>query len=44
MTDAERDIFEERFDRPHHGRKLWTYYTSRGREDGTLPVEWEGLI
>lgn len=44
MSDAELDIFEQRFDRPHHADKLWTYYVSRGRDDGLIPKDWGNLI
>lgn len=44
MTDAEFDIFEQRFDRPKHGVKLWHYYSTRAIETGVLPEEWRNVI
>jgi ribulose-5-phosphate 4-epimerase/fuculose-1-phosphate aldolase len=44
MSDAEFDIFEQRFDRPKHGVKLWHYYSTRAVERGVLPTEWGNLI
>jgi L-ribulose-5-phosphate 4-epimerase len=44
MTDAELDIFEERFDRPKHAYKLWHYYTKTGFSSGMLPADWQGKI
>ena len=44
MTDAEFDIFEQRFDRPKHGIKLWHYYSTRAIETGVLPGEWRTAI
>jgi len=40
MTDEELDIFEERFDRPRHAKKLWKYYAGRARSDGLIPDDW----
>jgi L-ribulose-5-phosphate 4-epimerase len=40
MTDAELDIFEERFDRPRHAAKLWKYYAGRARKEGLIPADW----
>ena len=44
MSDAEFDVFEQRFDRPKHGVKLWHYYSTRAMERGVLPTEWSNLI
>jgi len=44
MTDAELDIFEERFDRATHAKKLWHYYTKRGFTTGLLPEGWKGVL
>ena len=44
MSDAEFDIFEQRFDRPKHGIKLWHYYSSRAIETGVLPEDWRAAI
>jgi L-ribulose-5-phosphate 4-epimerase len=44
MSDLELDIFEQRFDRPHHAEKLWKYYTSRGFEQGVLPAGWQNAL
>lgn len=44
MSDAEFDIFEQRFDRPKHGIKLWHYYSTRAIEGGVLPQEWRDTI
>ena len=40
LSDEELDVFEERFDRPHHADKLWKYYTSRAVDQGVLPGNW----
>jgi L-ribulose-5-phosphate 4-epimerase len=44
MSDAEFDIFEQRFDRPKHGVKLWHYYSGRAIETGVLPEGWRAAI
>ena len=44
MTDAEFDTFEQRFDRPKHGVKLWHYYATRAMDTGVLPEEWRNVI
>jgi ribulose-5-phosphate 4-epimerase/fuculose-1-phosphate aldolase len=44
MSDEEFDIFEQRFDRPKHGIKLWHYYSTRAMERGVLPTEWSNII
>ena len=44
MSDAELDIFEQRLNREHHAEKLWTYYVSRGQDDGLIPKDWGSLI
>jgi L-ribulose-5-phosphate 4-epimerase len=44
MSDAEFDIFEERFDRAKHGRKLWHHYATSAIEAGVLPEGWRDVI
>ncbi len=44
MTDAELDIFEQRFNRGDHAVKLWKYYVGRGRKQGLLSGEWDNLV
>lgn len=44
MTEEELDIFEERFSRPQHAKKLWHYYTKRGLTSGLLPSDWADAI
>jgi hypothetical protein len=44
MSDAEFDIFEERFDRAKHGLKLWHHYATSAIEAGVLPETWRDVI
>jgi ribulose-5-phosphate 4-epimerase/fuculose-1-phosphate aldolase len=44
MNDEELDIFQERFSRSNHGRKLWHYYSTRAIENGVLPEEWRDAV
>ena len=44
MSEEELDIFEERFSRSNHGRKLWHYYSTRAIENGVLPDEWRDAV
>lgn len=40
MSDAELDIFEQRFDRAKHGIKLWRYYATKAVDAGVMPESW----
>jgi len=40
MSDAELDIFEQRFSRPKHAVKLWKYYTGKSVKEGLVPADW----
>ena len=44
MSDAEFDIFEERFDRAKHGAKLWHHYATSAIEAGVLPEAWHDVV
>lgn len=44
MSDAEFNIFEERFDRAKHGSKLWYHYATSAIEAGVLPEAWRDVI
>ena len=44
MSDEELDIFQNRFSRSNHGRKLWHYYSTRAIENGVLPEEWRDAV
>ena len=44
MSDAEFDIFEERFDRAKHGAKLWHHYATSAIEAGVLPEAWRDVV
>ena len=44
MSDAEFDIFEERFDRARHGVKLWHHYATSAVEAGVMPEAWRDVI
>ena len=37
LTEDEMAAFQASFDRTRHADKLWTYFVSKGQEDGVLP-------
>lgn len=44
MSNKEFDIFESRFDRANHGRKLWHHYASTAIEAGVMPEDWRDTL